>query len=319
MLECKEMVQGKVTIGNTQQEITFFHDKIYKKWIIDLLDVYKVISDKQTRLYLTCEMQGLDVLKQEEFSFLFTSSRVIQQILYVLIKDELSGGFSNTNLKVYSDYVTKAKDESERNFSFAEIKKMICQEFNEVISGIFYDTYISIWSCFEDAINGMTRAAESEIQEALEKSRYKKLEKFLNKCTTDSHINFLPETIDQLVNGKEELYFKELPVFISLTDKINHIFKIIEKDYNRDIKEDKKILLFWNARRNTIHNNGVHMRDNMTIELKGKTFSLQKGEAIFSASLSEEFSILFNELLDIYFEIISCVVFQKCEEKTQDI
>lgn len=112
-----------------------------------------------------------------------------------------------------------------------------------------------MWSCFETAITSMASIYEGQILEKLSNSRFKKIKKVYGKNTTDKTENCC-NTFDNLKNEID----KKFPIFISFPDRTNYLLDEVITNYTRDKKKDKEVILFAAALRNTVHNNGVHLK-----------------------------------------------------------
>lgn len=90
--------------------------------------------------------------------------------------------------------------------------------------------------------------------------------------------------------------------FFSLPDKLECIYKVINDNkgsYKRDWKNDKKLIDFLAARRNTVHNQGIHKGKDKEIEINNKRFLLCEGKPYHSDSWINDL-LLLEELIHIY-------------------
>ncbi|WP_241570002.1 hypothetical protein [Rosenbergiella collisarenosi] len=95
--------------------------------------------------------------------------------------------------------------------------------------------------------------------------------------------------------------------YISFPDKINSIVKIINKnEYPRNLKEDKDIIEFFRLHRNTVHNGGVHHGKKVSINYKGKSFSIEPGKPMYNESWAQSIEFI-GELVDIYSNILCSI------------
>ena len=317
MLEDRDIIKGKIKINNAEHDISLYFDRVYKEWIQRLLSLIQKIEYEQNR-YALCSLQcNNDFLEQPEYSFLGTSCTAINQFLYLLIKDELSEITGNFALPYLCKNIANGEFGVDYNFSIEYTKGLVRNDFDSVLAPSFLDTYVGVWSCFEDAINSITKKDESLINNELANSNFKKYKKFIKKILfSDGENDLLSDRIDTILDQKKEDIIKENPIYISFPDRMNYLFKKIKEQYRRDIKQDKNTLLFLGALRNTVHNNGRHLKKDMEIKLGGKVFQLRKDEGVYFDHHIDSV-ILINELFDIYCEILRYVTQQKIIESNE--
>ena len=102
---------------------------------------------------------------------------------------------------------------------------------------------------------------------------------------------------------------KSQGIYFSFPDKLNNIFKIINKEKytkSRNIKEDKKLIDFLRASRNTIHNSGIHIGNDIVFEFKGTEYQLIKNKPQFMKNYNDMI-LMYAELIDIYANILSSI------------
>ena len=271
-------------------------DSVYKEWMQKILIFVKKIS-------LERDSYPKDIFNKPEYSFLGTAEAVADQFFYFLMKDELSQSNGNAALDMLCEYLTE-KDGYINEIELIENRNymitLCTQEFNGLVAGQFYDFYISIWSCFEAAINCLCEPFEDEIKKKLDESNYVKTLKFITDCMENDEI--VAGISDALERNKDS-FIKKFPKYISFPDKIDYLLKNILKSYSRNKKSDKKILLFCGKLRNTIHNNGLNRGETQEIEISGHIFKLERKEKVYYESLIDNI-ILVNEVFDIYVEIM---------------
>lgn len=295
-------------------------DCIYTSWINNLCNLLNHIEDVRKKRKINSPSM-IDKNGRDIDGFYYLSESVLCQLLYSLTKDELSQSennlyldhlvfnivldeYTNNNQLKYTDYLSF--EDSEFDKRYEQIRKIIsslyCEHFNEIISGIFFDFYVSYWSLFESCINFIVSPYNKKIQISANDSETKKVRIFLNKlCSEDSSIN--TDSLLKCFDNNKELFLKKFAKYVSFNDKINYLFKHVLIDYSRDKKNDRKIIEFCAAKRNTIHNNGLHLKRDQNICIKGKTFSLNNNDYSKVDSYSELF-IIAEELFDIYDAIV---------------
>ena len=153
----------------------------------------------------------------------------------------------------------------------------------------------------------------SSFQEIKEKKEILKLKDEVNNILKNYEVlikeknitinNYLKdEEILKMLEENKENYIKKFPKYISFFDKVNFIFKRIEKNYSRIIKDDREILLFYSTLRNTIHNGGINRKETKKIEIKGKKIIIEKDKPAFYENYFDVL-ILIEEIIDIFIEI----------------
>lgn len=281
----------KNTNAPVTMELTF--DRIYRSWMKKLLAFVRKVSVERDK-YLP------EIEDKPEYSFFGTSEAVADQFFYFLMKDEMSsctGNFTLDELDAYiNDDCTLLERIENKNF----MAKLCMFEFNGMLIGQIYDFYVSMWSCFEASINSLCVPLENAIQKKLNTSSFKKATKFFTQCM-DNRID--KQEIIKVLNQNEQIYIKKFPQYVSFPDKINYLLNVLQMDYQRNPDEDKKILLYCGALRNTVHNNGVHLKSNHILTIHDHTFSLIKDEKPYYESF-QDIMILVNEIFEIYVEIM---------------
>ena len=182
------------------------------------------------------------------------------------------------------------------------MKKLICEEFNAFTVGSFYDFFISFWSGFEATLNKICVPYEAEIQKKLEDSAVKNMKKFLRKLTVgfcEDADDLDKKLLSALDKNRVDL-LKDFGPYISTPDKYNYLLKhVIGDKYKRDRNHDVGILEFAGAMRNTVHNNGVHLKADKKVDIDGYEYFLVKNEKRYSEDYADVF-LLCQEIVDIY-------------------
>ncbi len=278
--------------------INLIFDKVYKEWMQKLIDFMKRVGREQGK-YNLC-LLGESLIQRPEYSFLGTSTAVASQFFYFLMKDELSEATQNFALDFLCKYIstneeTETVDDNEIRENREYMIDLATQKHNEMLTGQIYDFYVSMWSCFETAITSITAKYELEIRKKLSNSRLKKVKKIYKRNST--------EACSDIIEHLKESIDKEFPIYISFPDRINYLLDEVIEDYKRDKKKDKEILLYAAALRNTVHNNGVHLKANKELEISGYKFKLEQNNKVYYERFTE-IMILVNEIFNIYCEIL---------------
>ena len=282
--------------GEESIEIVLTFDQVYRNWMQKLLCFVKKVAIERVKY--------MDVMfSKPEYSFFGTAESVADQFFYFLMKDELSGSIGNAALDILCQYVTRREgriNEIEYTINREYMIKLCTEEFNAMLIGQIYDFYISMWSCFEAAINSLCMPFEEMIKKKLDDSYFVKITKYFKNCLKG--IDNENDIINLFERNKEQ-FIKKFPQYVSFPDKINFLFGDILESYSRDIKKDKEVLTFCGRLRNTIHNNGINQGGEQALEIDGHIFRLEKRERVYYESY-QDIMILINEIFDIYSEII---------------
>lgn len=296
------------TETGTENERIIKFDNVYSKWMRALYQLIIHIAYERDK-------HSVDISNMEttpKYQFFGLAESVANQLMYFLVKDQISGSRDNRELGVlcynilfpedndsFSTYI--GLEDLEYTQLIRYLAKLVMYEFNSYTSGQFYDFYISYWSCFEACINQICEPYEEKIRENLNSSQFKTMKKFFSGLYRDwpNH----DEIMEQFEKG-EELFTQKFGKYVSFSDKYTYLIKnVIGKHYTRDQKADRNVLEFCGALRNTVHNNGTHLKSDKQIEIKGITFCLKKAEKSYSESFSQIF-VLAEEVFDIYIAII---------------
>lgn len=310
--ECwEEKLHTYYRVEGTPERIIKF-DNVYTKWMRALYRlIFHIASERDRRLIDVSRMENTP-----KYQFFGLAEGVADQLMYFFVKDQISDIHENNELNIlcYNILSGEISDVLPTQAVFGALnykelmnylEKIVCYEFNSFTSAQFYDFYISYWSCFEACINKICEPYEAEIREKLNNSQFKEMKKFLNGLYKD-----LPnrEKIIKEFEDSKETFNKKFGKYISFTDKYTYLLKnIINKHYcTRDPKKDIDILEFCGAFRNTVHNNGTHLKSDKQIEIRGVTFSLEENEKTYSDDFSQIF-VLAQEIFDIYVAIIDAL------------
>ncbi|MCI2779169.1 hypothetical protein ACQR22_01295 [Clostridium perfringens] len=288
----KDIITVNRSIGDKLIKTELIFDQIYRAWIQKVFEFIRKVGTVRKNYYFQC------LICKPGYQFMETAEAVARQFLYFLMKDEISSSDGNAELEVLCKYITENDEEFEENLNY--MATLCTKDFNEVLGGQFYDFYISMWSCFEAAINSLCIPFEDKIKEILNESNYKNTLKFIKSCINDDSD---AKRFANIFNQNKENFIKKFPKYVSFPDKINYLFKHILKSYSRDKEKDKETLLFCGKLRNTVHNNGLNIKGNKELNLNGHVFKLKENE-VFHLDKYIDKMILINEIFDIYTEII---------------
>ncbi len=242
------------------------------------------------------------------YFYLFLSRSTTSQLIYLIINEEISNSIERKPLFDLYDQLWKDDDNEGINVLFRgnllyehHLKDLFINQFNGMLQNSFFDYQVSMWSAFEASISNIFYRLYKKHEEDLEESHYKKLVKLLNNKIFKEHK--LTENQLNILAANKNKFLKEFPRYVSSDDQINCIFKDLETYYDRDVKNDKKILHFIRSLRNTAHNNGTHKKSNISISINGYEYCLETNQF---GNFSSDINIvkLYFELLNIYISLI---------------
>lgn len=284
-----------------------FDDEL-KKWMNELIS----FLDYVCRARLT--YWKLDILDELGYEYLTLADSVTSQLFYFIMNEELSNSSGNFALEELCKYISLDSNDNtideaifRRNLQY--MSELAINQFNTYFQGQLYDYYVSMWSCFEYSISNIFSRIEDRVQKQLEEKQIDKIKKMLRTkilCTINCEDKVKNQIIEE-VDKNSDYFIKNFPKYISFSDKINYLFKSdLLKEYSRNIKKDKSILLYCAALRNTLHNNGEHKKADIEVKIKGHTFELKKDTKIYFENY-KDIMILIREIFNIYLEIITKV------------
>jgi hypothetical protein len=210
-----------------------------------------------------------------------------------LIEEVMSEGFYRKKITVHNDEIIF--DDIKIKFTLEEMNELLVKKFNGMLGSQILDFQVSAFSSFEFWISKIYEMNKGKIESGLIKSRESKytslIEKYIDASESDRSI--ILQKIIKLPGG-----------FVSFPDKLNSIFKLIDKDkYRRNINKDKDIISFLRANRNTVHNGGIHKGKDHLLSHDNKTFVLESDKPAYNENYNDLISLI-GELVDIYSEIL---------------
>lgn len=280
----------------------YIYDCYYFEWMKKLFAYVSVIND------------AIKIEEDEDIKkFLENIQSTFSKFLYYLTKEEMAQ--SNENKLLIPLSIAMFQKESDSEIKSACLSRYIgslsSNHFNELFTSFLYDFFINFWSNFENTITLLCDTIDEQIKNELKESNWKKIKKILKESLNNFENS--EEILLEISKNKENFIKKQ---FVSFSDKINYIFKIIKSDYNRDINEDKKVLDFGSKMRNTIHNNGKNKGKNIELEIKGKKIILEQNKEAYYENFKDIFHII-DEIIDICATIIKAFKKQIKSVKTE--
>ena len=291
--------------GNSERFLKF--DNVYTKWMLELYDLVKHIAGERQNHGIKISE---DVVVPNRYKFYGLAETAANQLMYFFIKDMLSESEGNKDLDTLCYHLMNSHDENYTESESVQLNRylanLVIYNHNPIVQAQFYDFYIDFWTGFEACINLVCREYEDRIQEKINESQFKKMKMYLDKLC-DKNEDIEKDKVLIAFETDRESYIKSFGGYVDFPSKYNYLFKeVIKEHYKRDWKKDNETLLFCGALRNTMHNNGTHLKADRKIVIDGISFDLQKMQKMYWDSFGEVF-ILARELFDIYVAIVDGV------------
>lgn len=244
-------------------------------------------------------------INQNQYNFLYYQSfysslrDIIDLAIFFVVNEEISNSIGRIGFENLLNQALKSESSKLKFYSseqhFRDLKDLFVNYYNSMLGSMMLDFTVSSFSNFENWINYLFESSLCNKQkESVIRSRKNKVEKILiQESKTEKKI----EKIMKLRVGD----------FFSLPDKLECVYKsIIDNNgsYRRDWKKDKEIIDFLAARRNAVHNQGIHKGKNKEIEINNKKFTLHERRAYHSNCWVDDI-LLFEELIKIYTGLLS--------------
>lgn len=260
-------------------------------------------------------------LDKSILSHIYQSRATTSQLIFFILNEEISHNNHRKGLETLFVQLGIGNDSEDINHLFKQnshlafyTKDLFRNQFNPILVNYFFDYVISMWTSFEFNISNIYEKYKLDDENVLNESQFNKFRKFFNSSILNE-IELSEEDktkIKDIVTSKSNEFLKKFPKYISSDDKINFIFKLIQHRYTRDINKDKETIHFLRTLRNTHHNNGIHLANDLEVEIKGEKFIIKKGT---SGNFDDDINFVkfYIELLEIYVHIISALPFEEIE------
>lgn len=229
--------------------------------------------------------------------------------LFFLINEEISNAHGRDHLpkiikqafksKSFTTYFQDEEKPQREEHQYKDIIELLKYRYNGIVGSAMLDFTVSSFSVFDRWINVLYEKACSNHKEKIINSRVEKISVQLKKYKQSSEEHSAEEISKKILSipGK----------FISLPDKINGIYELIDKkSYVRDFRKDIDIIDFLSKKRNTVHNLGEHRGQNQTITVDEIDHELSTGKPAHSASWLNSLELI-GHLLKIYTELLSSI------------
>ena len=287
--------------GDTERTLKF--DNVYTKWMLELYELAKHIAIER-------DIRKIDVTQKElpaRYLFYGLAATAVDQFMYFFIKDMLGESEGNKDLDALCYHLMSIGEGITSELEYQKLKNyfanLVMYNHNPIIRAQFYDFYVDFWTGFEACINLICNEYDSQIQEMLNESQFKDMKKYLKKLYEGCN-NIDEKIVLKAFEDDREDYLKKFSKYVDLPSKYNYLKKEVIKDnYKRNWKKDIEVLQFCGALRNTIHNNGTHLKADRKIVIDDIKFELKKMLKMYCDSFGELFTLA-KELFDIYVAIV---------------
>lgn len=291
----------RLTEENGSERVLKF-DNIYTKWILGLYELGKHIAVERDKRGIV--IAG-NVTVPIRYQFYGLAEMAVDQFMYFLVKDTLSETEGNKELGNLCYHLI---NQCNGNVSeYATLKNyfinLVMYSHNPIVQAQFYDFYIDFWTGFEACINLISNEYEGAIKQKLDDSQFKDMRNYLRKLYEKGDGIDTGEALRIFEDDKDK-YLKKFGKYVDFPSRYNYLKKeVIKEHYKRDWNQDNEILQFCGALRNTMHNNGTHLKADRKITINGVDFELKKMQKMYQDSFGDIF-ILAGELFDIYVAMV---------------
>ncbi|MGY5943186.1 hypothetical protein [Stenotrophomonas forensis] len=230
--------------------------------------------------------------------------------IFMLINEEVSNAGARTLIPRLVDEIRtdkciatqvavdgKPEEISQEDFheSLSDIRELFVSRVNHMVSSLMLDFTVSAFSCFEYWITKLYEGYP-ELSTAYSEGRKSRASKLIERAGRSSSSEEQRKLVDDALKLRGN--------FESFSDRLNALYKIVDKKaYARDINRDKELVSFLGARRNAVHNAGVHRNNTRNISHKGASYVLEEGKPFYSKSYPQSIEMV-GELADIYVNIV---------------
>ena len=266
-----------------------------------------------------------DFKRTEEGSFFSNLSDQIDVMLVCLLNQNFNRKYSYKEylepiiLKSFQEFHKTQNEGLEIALKMArdDLDDVFNNRLNFITSSSLVDFTVSTYSVFEKWMGKLY----SKVIEHHPRSEKKKADliKLIDKFGKEEDKTKKDNILNKIM--------KDCSSYVSSGEQIQYILLRLDDEYPRDVKEDDLLIRHYAARRNTIHNVGIHIRESLPpLQINGKEIRLEQGKAAYA----EDFNSLIEhceKLLDIYGAVqVNLKIFdinlwfetvQKSEEKPQ--
>lgn len=258
--------------------------------------------------------EGFYNTNQNKYNFIFYHSfyssfcDVIDLQIFFLVNEELSNitgrcGFDELWNQVFEGNVEKYKYHLSGSH-YVDMKDLFIWRYNSILGSLMLDFLVSAFSAFENWISKLFDEICDEQRKIMNNSRKEKIKKYIKVNYENKKSDFTQLSNDEMEDLISKINSIPKCDYFSFPDKLECIYKVIDKEnYKRNWNEDKNLVIFLAARRNTVHNQGIHTSKNKELRFKDRVYTLEQGKPYKVDKYTEDLSLI-GELIDIYTELL---------------
>lgn len=296
-------------------------NKIHGKFIYSLLKLKaRCLGEHRDLIYAMEEVYNCEI--DSASSFFSNLSDQIDPLLVYFLNEEYSK--KRSYKECLEPIIFNAIKENHQGHDFSlelnlkaartDTEDVFENRMNFITSSNFLDFTVSSYSVFEKWMGKIYEALRtSEPSSGRKKLHMEKLVQQYGKAKDQ-------EARDKIL-GKMMGNFS---AYVSSSEMIQFVLARTNKEYPRDKDRDRKVIEFYGARRNTIHNLGTHTRKTIQpITIDETTIKLEHLRAAFTT----DFNTLIDhcdELFHIYCEVMinlkltEMILFLELDDETQE-
>lgn len=261
--------------------------------------------------------EGFYTTNQNKYNFIFYHSfyssfcDVIDLQIFFLVNEELSNitgrcGFDELWNQVFEGDVEKEKYHLSGSH-YVDMKDLFIWRYNPILGSLMLDFLVSAFSDFENWISKLFDEICDEQRKIMNNSRKEKIKKCIEVAYKNKKSDFIQLSDDEMEDLISKINSIPKYDYFSFPDKLECIYKVIDKEsYKRNWKEDKSLVSFLAARRNTVHNQGIHTSKNKELRFKDRVYILEQGKPYKVDKYTDDLSLI-GELIDIYTELLKSI------------
>lgn len=254
---------------------------------------------------------------QNKYNFIFYHSfyssfcDVIDLHIFFLVNEELSNitgreGFNELWNQVFQGDVEKEKYNLSGSH-YIDMKDLFIWRYNHILGSLMLDFLVSAFSAFENWISKLFDVICDEQRKIMNNGRKEKIKKYIEVAYENKKSDFTQLSNDEMESLIIKINSIQKCDYFSFPDKLECIYKVIDKEsYKRNWNEDKNLVSFLAARRNTVHNQGIHTSKNKELRFYDRIYTLEQGKPYKVDKYTDDLSLI-GELIDIYTELLKSI------------
>ena len=242
-------------------------------------------------------------------TFYSQMSDILDNLLIYFVNNEISACFENRG-PLYDLLNESWKENRTKNYEIEykmydqgckDLENKFVNHTNHIIGSNYLDATLNLFSVFELWIIKIYDYMRKDYD--LFQNKKSKLLSYIDD------FNLLEPKESEFLDKRERILKKimnDCSLFVSGKGKTDYVFKELRQyDYRRNLSEDRNIVDFIRAKRNTVHNLGFNLgKSKGELEIKGSKVILDSNKPSYTTDYNTTI-YLCNELVDIYKEVIS--------------